>query len=193
MNADPDPGSMQKTKIFPKTNCFLYQFYWFWPFLCRIICVLSTFTPFFSLFRDFQDPKHWPPYPLCHISGPVLPTNFKNFLLNQSKNSAAGEKVRPPHNIDWKWLILKFFQWIKIQSGKETYVNQFIGIVCRARNVDDFKKIQTWKKFGPFSALFWQIRQKFGPWLSRPRQFFFGPFFALRPKFRPLGNTAQVA
>jgi hypothetical protein len=30
----------------------------------------------------------------------VLPTNFKNFLQNQPKNSAAGEKVRPPHNID---------------------------------------------------------------------------------------------
>jgi hypothetical protein len=28
-------------------------------------------------------------------SDAVLPTNFKNFLLNQPKNSAAGEKVRP--------------------------------------------------------------------------------------------------
>jgi hypothetical protein len=25
----------------------------------------------------------------------VLPTNFKNFLLDQPKNSAAGEKVQP--------------------------------------------------------------------------------------------------
>jgi hypothetical protein len=30
---------------------------------------------------------------------PGLPTNFKNFLLDQPKNSAAGEKVRPPQNI----------------------------------------------------------------------------------------------
>jgi hypothetical protein len=26
----------------------------------------------------------------------VLPTNFKNFLLDQPKNSAVDEKVRPP-------------------------------------------------------------------------------------------------
>jgi hypothetical protein len=49
----------------------------------------------------------------------VLPTNFKNFLLNQTKNSAAGEKVRPLHKIDSQWPILQFFQWFMIQNGKE--------------------------------------------------------------------------
>jgi hypothetical protein len=49
----------------------------------------------------------------------VLPTNFKNFLLDQPKNSAAGEKVRPPHKIDSQRPILQFFQWFMIQNGKE--------------------------------------------------------------------------
>jgi hypothetical protein len=45
----------------------------------------------------------------------VLPTNFNNFLLDQPKNSAAGEKVRPPHKIDSQRPILQFFNgsWSK--------------------------------------------------------------------------------
>jgi hypothetical protein len=51
----------------------------------------------------------------------VLPTNFNNFLLNEPKNSAAGEKVRPPHKIDLQRPILQFFQWFMIQNGKEKF------------------------------------------------------------------------
>jgi hypothetical protein len=45
-----------------------------------------------------------------------LPTNFKNFLLDQPKNSAAGKKVRPPQNTDSQWPILPFFQRFMIQN-----------------------------------------------------------------------------
>jgi hypothetical protein len=48
---------------------------------------------------------------------------------------------------------------------------------------------QPTKKFGPFSALFWLICQKFGRRFSRPHTIFFGPFCGLQPKFRPLRNT----
>jgi hypothetical protein len=51
--------------------------------------------------------------PTC---GPVLPTNSKNFLLDQPKYSAAGEKVRPPHKIDSQRPILQFFNGL---YGKE--------------------------------------------------------------------------
>jgi hypothetical protein len=52
----------------------------------------------------------------------VLPTNFKNFLLDQPKNSAAGEKVRSPQKIDSQSPILQFFQWFMIQNGKEKLI-----------------------------------------------------------------------
>jgi hypothetical protein len=48
------------------------------------------------------------PYQLSEIST-VLPTNFKNFLLDQPKNSAAGEKVQPLLKIDSQRPILQFF------------------------------------------------------------------------------------
>jgi hypothetical protein len=49
----------------------------------------------------------------------VLPTNLKNFLLDQPTNSAAGKKVRPPQNTDSQWPILQFFQRFMIQNVQE--------------------------------------------------------------------------
>jgi hypothetical protein len=54
-----------------------------------------------------------------YLPASVLPTNFNNFLLDQPKNSAAGEKVRPQHKIDSQWSILQYFQLFMIQNGKE--------------------------------------------------------------------------
>jgi hypothetical protein len=45
------------------------------------------------------------------------------------------------------------------------------------------------KKFGPFSALFMKIGENSAASFSSPLRFFSGPFWVLRPKFRPLGNT----
>jgi hypothetical protein len=72
----------------------------------------------------------------------VLPINLKNFLLDQPKNSAAGEKVRPPHKIDSQRLILQFFQWSMIQKGKEKLSKPVLCLVL-AGNIDDFMKNQT--------------------------------------------------
>jgi hypothetical protein len=58
----------------------------------------------------------------CFLRKPVLPTNVKNSLLDQPKNSAAGEKVRPPHKIDSQRPILQFFQSFMIQNCKEKLI-----------------------------------------------------------------------
>jgi hypothetical protein len=70
----------------------------------------------------------------------VLPTNFTNFLPDQPKNSAAGEKVRPPHKLDSQRPNLQFFKWFMIQNGKETISKPAYFL---AGNIDDFMKNQT--------------------------------------------------
>jgi hypothetical protein len=73
----------------------------------------------------------------------VLPTNFKKFLLDQQKNLAAGEKVRPPHKIDSQRPILQFIQWFKIQNGKEKLNKPVYRPSFWQEMVHDFMKNQT--------------------------------------------------